>query len=457
MEHDFIIKRDVPLEKEGVTYRVALVSLGCDKNRVDSEIMLGTLGKAYTITNDPMDAQIIIVNTCGFIDAAKEESIQTILEMAVYKKQGRCELLMATGCLTQRYGQELLQEMPELDVILGVNSYGRLDEYVERFIKERKRIIDTALDDETVNEGQRLLTTGFGTTAFLRIGEGCDMHCTYCIIPKIRGAYRSRSKEAILAEAQRFAASGVSELILVAQDTTRWGADLFGEPRLHELLQELDQIQGLRWIRLLYLYPEGIYPELLQVMAQAERVLPYFDMPIQHIADGVLQRMGRKTSRKAIDAVLREIRARFPNPTLRTTLITGFPGESEADSEEMRQWLLKTKLDKVGVFTYSREEGTPAYHMKGQIPEAVKQKRRDAWMRAQQGVSWSLNQEKIGRIETVLIEGRNDQYFTGRSKEMAPDIDGEIFIASDRELIAGTYHQVRITDALEYDLLGELI
>lgn len=441
----------------GDRYKLSLVSLGCDKNRVDSEIMLGMLGNKYQMTEDPMAADIIIVNTCGFIDAAKEESINTILEMARFKEEGQCKLLMATGCLTQRYGEELLREMPELDVILGVNSYARLDEYVEKFIVDRQRIIDTAWSDIGVNDGRRILTTNFGTTAYVRIGEGCDNNCTYCIIPKIRGSYRSRDRASVLKEVRLLAGAGVREIIVIAQDITMFGRDTEGRQVLHELLKEMDEVEGLKWIRLMYMYPEGIYDELLDTIARSDKILPYFDMPIQQISDTVLRRMGRRTSRGAIEGIITRIRELMPDAVIRTSLITGFPGETEEEFQELNQWLAEIHLDKVGVFPYSKEEGTPAWHMKDQVEDETKIRRRGELMLTQQEVSLAKNQSKIGRIYDVLVEGRTEEYYTGRSFEMAPEIDGEVLIQTEKELIAGNWVRVRIIEALEYDLIGEVV
>lgn len=441
----------------GDRYKLSLVSLGCDKNRVDSEIMLGMLGNKYQMTEDPMAADIIIVNTCGFIDAAKEESINTILEMARFKEEGQCKLLMATGCLTQRYGEELLREMPELDVILGVNSYARLDEYVEKFIVDRQRIIDTAWSDIGVNDGRRILTTNFGTTAYVRIGEGCDNNCTYCIIPKIRGSYRSRDRASVLKEVRLLAGAGVREIIVIAQDITMFGRDTEGRQVLHELLKEMDEVEGLKWIRLMYMYPEGIYDELLDTIARSDKILPYFDMPIQQISDTVLRRMGRRTSRGAIEGIITRIRELMPDAVIRTSLITGFPGETEEEFQELNQWLAEIHLDKVGVFPYSKEEGTPAWHMKDQVEDETKIRRRGELMLTQQEVSLAKNQAKIGRIYDVLVEGRTEEYYTGRSFEMAPEIDGEVLIQTEKELIAGNWVRVRIIEALEYDLIGEVV
>jgi ribosomal protein S12 methylthiotransferase len=403
-----------------------------------------------------MEADIIIVNTCGFIEAAKEESINTILEMARFKEEGQCKLLIATGCLTQRYGEELMREMPELDVILGVNSYAKLDEYVEKFIVDRKRIIDTAWSDVGVNDGRRLLTTNFGMTAYVRIGEGCDNNCTYCIIPKIRGKYRSRDRDSIMTEIRLLADSGVREIIVIAQDITEYGRDTEGRQVLHELLEEMNGVEGLKWIRLLYMYPEGIYDDLLATIAKSEKILPYFDMPIQQISDSVLHRMGRRTNRQAIEEVIAKIRSLMPESIIRTSLITGFPGETEEEFEELKTWLTEIKLDKVGVFAYSKEEGTPAWHMKDQVSEEIKLERRGELMLAQQAVSLAKNEAKLGSVYDVLVEGKIEDYYTGRSYEMAPEIDGEILIETNKELIAGNWIKVKITEALEYDLIGEV-
>ena len=457
IERDFFINKKPDEElSRGERYKLALVSLGCDKNRVDSEIMLGMLKNKYQMTEDPMEADIIIVNTCGFIEAAKEESINTILEMARFKEEGQCKLLMATGCLTQRYGEELMREMPELDVILGVNSYAKLDEYVEKFIVDRERIIDTAWSDVGVNDGRRLLTTNFGMTAYVRIGEGCDNNCTYCIIPKIRGKYRSRDRESIMKEVRLLADSGVREIIVIAQDITEYGRDTEGRQVLHELLEEINEVEGLKWIRLLYMYPEGIYDDLLATIAKSEKILPYFDMPIQQISNSVLRRMGRRTNRQAIEEVISKIRTLMPEAIIRTSLITGFPGETEEEFQELKSWLTEIKLDKVGVFAYSKEEGTPAWHMKDQVAEDIKLERRGELMLAQQAVSLAKNQAKLGLVYDVLVEGKIEDYYTGRSYEMAPEIDGEILIETNKELIAGNWIKVKIKEALEYDLIGEV-
>lgn len=451
---DFLISQKNKKSAQGKEYSLSLISLGCDKNRVDSEIMLGMLGNKYTITEDAMTADIIIVNTCGFIEAAKEESINTILEMARFKEEGQCKLLIATGCLTQRYGEEILREMPELDVILGVNSYAKLDDYVELFIEQRERIIDTSWSETEVNDGIRILSTGIGTTAYIRIGEGCDNNCTYCIIPKIRGSYRSREKELVLNEAKGLAKAGVEEIIVISQDTTMYGRDLYGRQTLHELLRELSEISGVHWIRVMYMYPEGVYGELLDIMEESAKILPYFDMPIQHISDSVLRRMGRRTSRLEIEGRIGDIRKRMPDAVIRTSLISGFPGETEEEFLELKDWLREARLDKVGVFPYSREEGTPAWHMEEQIPEEIKEKRREELMLVQQKVSLEKNRSREGKTYGVVVEGYDGEFYTGRTWEMAPEVDGEVLIETNRELIIGSRIQVEISEGLEYDLVG---
>lgn len=438
-------------------YKLGLVSLGCDKNRVDSEIMLGMLKNTYEITEEPKEADIIIVNTCGFIESSKQESIDTILEMAEYKKEYNCKLLMATGCLTQRYGEELLKLMPELDIILGVNNYGFLDQYVEKFIKTRERIMAVDYMDSGINEGERIVTTGFGQTAYLRISEGCSNHCTYCIIPKIRGTYRSRPMEKILEEAENLAKGGVQEIIVVAQDTTRYGTDLYGKKALPELLRKLKAIDGIKWIRVLYLYPEEFTDELIEELKTNDKVVKYLDLPIQHISDGVLKRMARRTKKEDIIELLRKLRREIPEIVLRTSLIVGFPGETEDEFKELYDFIDDIEFDKLGVFTYSKEEGTAAALMKGQIRKDVKERRRNLIMERQQAVSKRILQRKIGKTYEVLVEGIGEEGYYGRSSEMAPEVDGLIFIDTKKDIMVGSFVEVRIKEALEYDLVGELL
>lgn len=438
-------------------YKLGLVSLGCDKNRVDSEIMLGMLKNTYEITEEPKEADIIIVNTCGFIESSKQESIDTILEMAEYKKDYNCKLLMATGCLTQRYGEELLKLMPELDIILGVNNYGFLDQYVEKFIKTRERIMAVDYLDSGINEGERIVTTGFGQTAYLRISEGCSNHCTYCIIPKIRGTYRSRPMEKILEEAKTLADGGVQEVIVVAQDTTRYGTDLYGKKTLPELLRKLKEIEGIKWIRVLYLYPEEFTEELIEELKTNEKVVKYLDLPIQHISDGVLKRMARRTKKEDLLSLLRTLRHEIPDLVLRTSLIVGFPGETDEEFKELYDFVDEIEFDKLGVFTYSKEEGTAAALMKGQIRKDVKERRRNLIMERQQEVSRRILERKVGKTYEVLVEGMGEDGYYGRSFEMAPEVDGMIFIKTERELMVGSFVNVNIIEALEYDLVGVLV
>lgn len=436
-------------------FKVGMVSLGCDKNRVDSELILGTINKFYEITNDPKEADIIIVNTCGFIEKAKQESIDTILEMAEYKTKHKCKMLIATGCLTQRYGDELLELMPEIDILMGVNDYMKLHKLIVDFAKDQKRVYSAEYSDEHINEGIRLLTTD-KHTAYVRIAEGCNNFCTYCIIPKIRGKFRSRKIENILEEVKSLTNQGVKEIILIAQDLTFYGMDIYNEKKLHELIKEISKVQGVEWIRLLYCYPEEITEELIEEIATNEKVVKYLDLPIQHISDDILKLMARRTNKKTITDKIDRLREKVPGITLRTSLIVGFPGETEENFNELNEFLKEYKLDNVGVFKYSREEGTPAAKMEGQVEEEVKDKRESELMLTQKAVVEDLNKLKIGKIYDTIIEGRKGKYFTGRSSEMAPEIDGVIFVNTSKELNNGDIVKVKITEVLEYDLIGEV-
>lgn len=433
-------------------YKVGIVSLGCDKNRVDSEIMLGMVQKDYELTNNPKEADIIIVNTCGFIESAKQESINTILDMAEYKKKYKCRLLIATGCLTQRYGEELIELMPEIDIMLGVNDYAKINEAIVKFINSNERITSLNYSDDSINEGIRLITTD-KATAYVRIAEGCDNFCTYCIIPKIRGKFRSRNLENIIDEAKRLAEAGTKEIILIAQDTTNYGIDLYGEKKLHVVLRELSNIEGIEWVRLMYAYPEAIYDELIDEIANNNKVCKYLDLPIQHISSNVLKRMGRKTTQEEITEKISKLRAKVPNIVLRTSLIVGFPGETEEDFEILKNFLKEIKLDKVGVFTYSQEEGTPAAKMDDQIDEEVKVEREKEIMLTQKDISAEVNSNKVGNAYKVLIERFNGKYYVGRNYEMAPDIDGVVYVTGDK-LEKGNFYDVKIEKASEYDLIG---
>lgn len=436
-------------------YKIGMVSLGCDKNRVDSEIMLGQVEREYELTNNPKEADIIIVNTCGFIEKAKQESINTILDMAKYKIKYKCKLLIATGCLTQRYGKELLDLMPELDIVLGVNDYEKINKAIEGFIKENKKISSTNFTNEGINEGKRIITTN-KSSAYLRIAEGCNNFCTYCIIPKIRGKFRSRKIENIIEEGKILANAGVKEIILIAQDTTNYGMDLYNEKRLHIVLRELSKIEGIEFIRVMYCYPEAIYGELIEEISKNDKVCKYLDLPIQHISNDILKRMGRKTSKEEIIDKIKTLRENVSNIVLRTSLIVGFPGETEEDFNELKEFLKEMKLDKVGVFTYSQEEDTPAALMENQIDEKIKQQREKELMEVQKEISKAINKSKVGRTYKVLVESENSDYFIGRSYEMAPDIDGLIYI-KEKNLNANKFYDVKIKEALEYDLIGVVL
>lgn len=437
-------------------FKVGMVSLGCDKNRIDSEILLGTISNEYEITNNPKEADIIIVNTCGFIETAKQESINTILEMAKYKTDYNCKLLIATGCLTQRYGEELSELMPEVDIMLGVNDYKKIYKLIREFISDSKKTLEVNYSDENINEGERILTTA-SHTAYIRIAEGCNNFCTYCIIPKIRGKFRSRSMESIIKEAQSLSKQGVKEIILVAQDSTLYGSDIYGEKSLHTLLRELSKVEGIEWIRLLYCYPEEIYDELIDEIAVNNKVVKYLDLPIQHISSKILKLMGRKTNKEDIINKIELIRSKVKGIVLRTSLIVGFPGEDEDSFNELKDFLKEYKLDKVGVFTYSREEGTPAAKMDNQIDEEIKKQREKELMLIQREVSREINELKINNIYDILIEGDNGEFYFGRNYEMIPDVDGKVYFKSEEKLEIGSIVKVQINKCTDYDLLGVVV
>ena len=436
-------------------YKVGMVSLGCDKNRVDSELILGTINKFYEITNDPKEAEIIIVNTCGFIESAKQESIDTILEMAEYKNKYKCKMLIATGCLTQRYGDELLELMPEIDILMGVNDYMKLHRLILDFIKGRSKISSVNYSDENINEGIRLLTTD-KHVAYVRIAEGCDNYCTYCIIPKIRGKFRSRKEEVILEEVRELTKRGVKEIILIAQDLTNYGVDIYNGKNLHNLINKISEIEGVKWIRLLYCYPEEITEELIEEMAVNEKIVKYLDLPIQHISSKILKNMARRTDKETVISIIEKLRKKMPGIALRTSLIVGFPGETEEDFNELKEFLKDYKLENVGVFKYSREEGTPAADMPSQVEEEVKEKRYNELMEIQKTVAENLNKLKILKVYDTIIEERKGKYFIGRSSEMAPGIDGIIYIDTNDNLQIGDIIKVKIKDTLQYDLIGEV-
>ena len=424
-------------------YKVGMVSLGCDKNRVDSELILGAINKHYEITNNAKEADIIIVNTCGFIESAKQESIDTILEMAEYKNKYKCKMLIATGCLTQRYGDELLELIPEIDILMGVNDYMKLHRLILDFIKDHKRISSAAYSDEGVNEGIRLLTTK-QHTAYVRIAEGCNNFCTYCIIPKIRGKFRSRLEKNILDEVNLLVNNGVKEIILIAQDLTDYGVDIYGKRMLHDLVRKISLIDGVEWIRLLYCYPEEITDELIEEIANNDKVVKYLDLPIQHISSKVLKQMGRRTNKETIIDKIETLRNKVPNIALRTSLIVGFPGETEEEFNELATFLKDYKLENVGVFAYSQEEDTPAAIMDGQIEENIKKERQNTLMAIQRDVVKEQIKLKIGNIYDTIIDSNNGEYFIGRNYEMAPEIDGLIYIKKHDGLSIGDIIKVFI-------------
>ena len=438
---------------------ILFISLGCDKNLVDSEVMLGLLDKkGYQIVDSEEDADIIVVNTCCFIHDAKEESIQTILEMAEYKKEGKLKALIVTGCLAQRYQQEIIDEIPEVDAVLGTTSYDHIVEAVEEALAGNGHVVLEDVDALPDVKEKRLVTTG-GHYAYMKIAEGCDKHCTYCIIPKLRGNYRSVPMEKLLAEAKDLADQGVKELILVAQETTLYGKDLYGEKSLPKLLRELCKISGIRWIRILYCYPEEITDELIQVMKEEPKICHYLDLPIQHANDTILKRMGRRTSKQELIDIVQKLRKEIPDICLRTTLITGFPGETQEQHEEVMEFIDTLEFDRLGAFTYSPEEDTPAATFEDQIDEEVKEDRQADIMELQQEIAFDKAEDMIGREVLVMIEGKvaDENAYVGRTYRDAPNVDGLIFINTDVELISGDFAKVKVTGALDYDLIGELM
>ena len=440
--------------------KILFISLGCDKNLVDSEVMLGLLDeKGYQIVDDETQADIIVVNTCCFIHDAKEESIQTILDMGQYKTEGKLKALIVTGCLAQRYKQEIIDEIPEVDAVLGTTAYDKIVETIEETLKNNGHIVElTDVDALPLVDTKRMVTTG-GHFAYLKIAEGCDKHCTYCIIPKIRGNYRSVPMERLVKEAEGLAKQGVKELILVAQETTLYGKDIYGEKSLHKLLKELCKINGIQWIRILYCYPEEIYDELIRVMKEEPKICHYLDLPIQHANDQILKRMGRRTSKQQLVDIVHKLREEIPDIALRTTLITGFPGETKGQHEELMEFVDEMEFDRLGVFTYSPEEDTPAATMPDQIDEEVKEDRQAEIMELQQEIVFDQAEDMIGREVLVMIEGKvaDENAYVGRTYKDAPNVDGLIFINTDVEMMSGDFAKVRVTGAVEYDLIGELI
>ena len=441
---------------------VAFTSLGCDKNRVDSEVMLGILKKAgYTPVAEERDADIIVVNTCCFIQDALEESIETILELAKYKAEGRCKGLIVAGCLSQRYREEFFQELPEVDAILSTGAYEEIVQAAERILEgEKEFVIEEDIDHKMDEEHSKLrvLSTA-GYYAYLKISEGCDNHCTYCIIPKLKGKHRSRTMESLVEEAQLLAKQGVKELIIVAQDTSIYGRDLYGKPMLHELLRRLCDVDGIAWIRLLYCYPETLTDETIQVMAEEPKICHYIDIPIQHGSDTVLKKMGRKTNQAELKERIGALRKAMPDMAIRTTLIVGFPQESEEEFRELLDFVEEMQFERLGVFTYSQEEGTAAARMDGQIDEDVKQERKDQVMALQKDISAKYCQKFVGKTVRVLVEGKlpEDEMYCGRTVQDAPDIDGMVFFRAEEAPLSGDFVTVKITEAIDYDLIGDVV
>lgn len=440
--------------------KILFVSLGCDKNLVDTENMLGILkNKGFEFTDDEWEADIIAINTCCFIGDAKQESINTILEMAEHKKDARCKVLVVAGCLAHRYQDEIIKEIPEVDAFVGTSSYDKIADMINSVLEEKG--ISNFVEDANrmpMVETDRIVTTP-GYYEYLKIAEGCDKHCTYCVIPKVRGSFRSFPIEYLVNQTKKLVEGGVKEIILVAQETTLYGVDLYGKKSLPKLLHNLGLIEGLEWIRILYCYPEEINDELIEAIKNEPKVCHYLDMPIQHASDNILKRMGRRTSKQELTDIVAKLRREIPDIALRTTLITGFPGETDVDHEEVMQFIDECEFDRLGVFTYSREEDTVAAQMPDQIDEEIKEKYRDELMQLQQEISADRSAAMIGRIVRVMIEGfiPEDNTYVGRSYKDAPNVDGLVFVECDRELMSGDFIDVKITGSTEYDLIGIIV
>ncbi|MFI3237644.1 MAG: 30S ribosomal protein S12 methylthiotransferase RimO [Lachnospiraceae bacterium] len=439
--------------------KISFISLGCDKNLVDSEKMLGMLAKkGYEFTDDEKQADIAVVNTCTFIHDAKEESIQTLIELGALKETGKLKALIATGCLAQRYSEEISELIPEVDAILGTTAIEQIVETLEEVLAGQR--IVTRMEDVdyfAASKQKRILTTG-GHFAYLKISEGCDKHCTYCIIPKVRGNFRSAPMEDLLAEAKSLAEAGVKELILVGQETTMYGVDLYGKKSLAKLLHELAKIEGIYWIRILYCYPEEIDDELIAAIASEEKVVKYLDLPIQHASDGILKRMGRRTNNEALRDIIGRLRSAIPEIALRTSLITGFPGETAQDHEELYRFVNEMEFDRLGVFTYSQEENTPAATYENQIDEELKVERQAELMELQQEIAFEKAEDMIGKILVCMVEGKvaDEEVYVARTYKDAPNVDGYIFIKTTATLMTGDFVTVQVTDSNEYDLIGEI-
>lgn len=441
--------------------KILFISLGCDKNLVDTEEMLGTLceNNDISFTDDEMEADVIIINTCCFVNDAKEESINTIIEMAEHRTHGRCRSLIVAGCLAQRYKSEILKEIPEVDAVIGTASTDAILDIVNRLQKDEDNIeVYNPLDMPVSADKKRILTTG-GHYAFLKIAEGCNKCCSYCVIPSIRGKYRSIPMEQLVHKAQELADGGVKELILVAQETTMYGVDLYNKKMLPELLEKLCAINGLYWIRILYCYPEEITDELIQVIKNQDKICNYLDIPVQHAADNVLKNMKRRATLAQLTDTIGRLREEIPDIVLRTTLISGFPGETEEDHEILKKFVEDMRFDRLGVFAYSPEEGTEAAEMENQVDENIKEERRDELMSIQQDIAFEMSESRIGREMLVMIEGKlaNENAYVGRTYMDAPGVDGNIFITTDADLMTGDFVKVKVTGAVEYDLIGEIL
>lgn len=443
-------------------YKVFFETLGCAKNQVDTEVMIGLLDQnSYILTQDVTQADIIAVNTCGFIESAKAESIETILELSSYKENGKCQMLIVTGCLAERYAEELKKEIPEVDVFVGTGSFDEIIPIIDKALRQERQdgamIQKSSIDKDFSEALPRILMTP-AYMAYLKIAEGCDNCCTYCIIPKLRGKYRSRKFEDVLIEAKNLVAKGVKELVIIAQDITRFGVDLYGEYRLADLLYALNEIEGLKWVRLQYCYPDVVDDKLIEAIAKCEKVAKYIDIPIQHCNDTMLKRMNRTTSKAAIVSLITKLRAAVPDISIRTTLIAGFPGETQEMFDELLEFVKEMRFDKLGAFAYSLEEDTAAVKLPDHLEEEVKAQRRDAILEIQQQISTELMYQKVGKTLEVVIEELvpGEAIYVGRSMYDAPDIDGVVYVHTDRALRVGQYVLVKITDALEYDLIGEM-
>ncbi len=438
--------------------KIMCISLGCDKNLVDTEMMLGLLNRdGHTFTDDEQEADIIVINTCCFINDAKEESVNTILEMAELKKSGSCKALIVTGCMAERYKQEIIDEIPEVDGILGTSTYDEISHVLNRVLGGESVSCFHGLDVLPEVDAERMITTG-GYYAFLKIAEGCDKHCTYCIIPSLRGNYRSVPMERLLKEAEQLASKGVRELILVAQETTLYGKDIYGKKMLPELLHKLAQIPGIYWLRIQYCYPEEITDELIEAIRTEEKVCHYLDIPIQHASDRILKRMGRRTSQAQLREMIGRLRSEIPDIALRTTMIAGFPGETEEDHEEVMRFVDEMEFERLGVFAYSAEEDTPAATFPDQVPQEIKEERRDEIMELQQEIAFDKSASMVGRVLDVMIEGKvaDEAAYVGRTYMDAPNVDGYIFVNSGELFMSGDFVRVKVTGSSDYDLIGEV-